>query len=671
MSGRSVPVTELKGIGPKSAAALKKLNILTTEDLLRHYPTRFVRYPEITPADKLTEGCVAAIKASPDSPLTVIRRGAMVMTQGRFSDGSGTIPAVWYHMPYLKNTVKTSGEYVLFGRAVKKRGRFYMEQPYVFRPAEYEKLSGRLKPVYPLTEGISNRLLVKAVEQALAITPPLEDTLPERIRSEYGLMPLDEAVRSVHMPESSDSFDRARERVVFDEFFSFLTRVRFLKEMNDRRDSPYPMRTEGIAAELEKALPFTLTEGQRKAAGDILRDLSSGHIMNRLIEGDVGSGKTAVSLFGLLAACRNGMQSAVMVPTEVLARQHYRTLTSLFAALDDPPSVTLLTGSMTNKEKTEARRRIAAHETDVIIGTHALIQESVAFDRLALVVTDEQHRFGVRQRELLADKGGQPHMLVMSATPIPRTLAVILYGDLDLSVIEKKPVGRLPVLNCVIGKEDRRKAWIHILRETEKGRQAYIICPLVEESELLDEENVTDYAKRVSEAFGPRARVGILHGKMPDKKKNEVMEAFLNKEYDILVSTTVVEVGVDVPNATVMMIENAERFGLAQLHQLRGRVGRGEAQSYCIFVRTSDSGQAAKRLDIVNHSNDGFEIAAQDLKLRGPGELFGSEQSGELTFGMADIYNDSLMLEKASKAVKMLTSAELGQYGSAERPVLL
>lgn len=650
---KNLPVTALKGVGPKSAKAFEKMGIFTAEDLLSHYPSRFIRCPLVTDIGEAALEGSYAFAASPADPLTVIRHGSLVITQCILTDGSGTIPAVWYSMPYLKNTIKTSGSYIFFGRAVKKRGRFYLEQPAFYKPELYRSLmEGRLRPVYPLASGISAALMSKAVSEALkeADLPP--EYLPEEIRREYDFIPEEEAVRSIHNPPDDAAYEQAKKRIVFDEFLHFLVRVQDLKKENDRKKSAFRMNVDGISEELDRVLPFQLTDAQRKAVGEIYADISGGQVMNRLLQGDVGSGKTAVALYALYAAARNGYQSAIMVPTEVLARQHLETLTAMLRPLPHPPVMELLTGSARAKEKREALKRIADGEADIVIGTHALIQESVEFRKLSLVITDEQHRFGVKQRGTLEGKGHDPHVLSMSATPIPRTLAVILYGDLSVSTLETKPSGRIPIKNAVIGPADRRKAYTHIRKEIEAGHQAYVICPLIEESELSDLENVNDYGKRLRALFGSSARIGLLNGKMAEKEKNQVMEAFLKHETDILVSTTVVEVGVDVPNATVMMIENADRFGLASLHQLRGRVGRGSSQSYCIFVNTSESATASKRLDILRNSNDGFEIAAADLKMRGPGQFFGAEQSGELTFGLGDIYNDSSVLQTAFHVMK-------------------
>ncbi|MDE7298393.1 MAG: ATP-dependent DNA helicase RecG, partial [Lachnospiraceae bacterium] len=520
----------------------------------------------------------------------------------------------------------------------------------------YRRLLNILQPVYPLTEGLTNRTLQKAADQALGQANIPAEYLPKRIAKENGLISRAAALREIHFPKSRETLAEARRRLAFDEFFLFLLQLRRVKQTRQLEKNRFALKEPEVCRELWKRLPYQLTDGQKRVADEIRRDMTGPYVMNRLIQGDVGSGKTILAVYALLLAAGCGYQGCIMAPTEVLARQHYESITSLLEPLG--VRVCLLTGAMTATEKKRVYAQIAAHEADVIVGTHALIQEKVEYDRLALVVTDEQHRFGVRQRENLAGKGTSPHVLVMSATPIPRTLAIVLYGDLDVSLLSELPAERLPIKNCVVNTSYRGTAFRFIEKQTAEGHQAYIICPMVEGSEEVEAENVTEYTQKLTEAISPGVTVAALHGKMKPALKNEIMEQFARGDIQVLVSTTVVEVGVNVPNATVMMIEDAERFGLAQLHQLRGRVGRGAAQSYCIFVNGSDDDRARERLEIMNRSNDGFFIAQEDLKLRGPGDVFGVRQSGELQFALADIYQDADMLRAAGAAVDSLSDEE-------------
>ena len=546
------------------------------------------------------------------------------------------------------------------GRVAKKRGRLVMEQPEVFTPEAYEALEDSLQPVYGQTRGLGNKAIVKMVRQALEVRQMEREYMPGDIRRRQELAEINYALERIHFPADRAELLFARKRLVFDEFFLFLTGVKRLKEHRENKASSYIIRETALAVRLKESLPYRLTRAQEQAFADVCRDMGGGFVMNRLIQGDVGSGKTIVAVLALLAAAENGFQGALMAPTEVLARQHFESITKLFADCGIEKRLALVTGSMTAKEKREAYAAIASHEADIVIGTHALIQEKVVYDKLALVITDEQHRFGVGQRELLSGKGDSPHVLVMSATPIPRTLAIILYGDLDISVIDELPAGRRAIKNCVVDPGWRPKAYAFIENQVVQGRQAYVICPMVEASEMIEAENVVDYTKSLRKELPDSIRVEYLHGKMKAKDKNRIMEEFAAGEIQVLVSTTVIEVGVNVPNATVMMIENAERFGLAQLHQLRGRVGRGADQSYCIMINGSGDGDAAKRLDILNKSNDGFFIASEDLRLRGPGDIFGLRQSGDLEFRLADIFTDADVLKRASQEVSRLFAEDPG-----------
>ena len=571
---------------------------------------------------------------------------------------TGSLQLTWYNMPYLRNTLQM-GQFLVFrGRAVKKGGRLTMEQPEIFTPEAYEAVRDSMQPIYGQTKGLGNKAIVRAVAQALEQRQLEREYLPPSLREKYELAEYNYAIEHIHFPSSRQELLFARKRLVFDEFFFFLLAVRRLKEKRQDCRSSFVMSHASQVDQLIEALPYSLTEAQNKVLKEVSRDLESGLVMNRLIQGDVGSGKTIIAVLALLQTACNGFQGALMAPTEVLARQHFESITGLFKTYNIEKTAVLVTGSMTAKEKRTAYEKIASHEADIIVGTHALIQEKVHYHRLGLVITDEQHRFGVGQREALGSKGQEngslPHVLVMSATPIPRTLAIILYGDLDISVIDQMPANRLPIKNCVVNTGYRERAYQFIAREVAAGRQAYVICPMVEASEMIEAENVLDYTKLLRQKLPETITVEYLHGKMKGKEKNQIMERFAAGEIQVLVSTTVVEVGVNVPNATVMMIENAERFGLAQLHQLRGRVGRGSHQSYCIMVNCSDQEGTQERLDILNRSNDGFYIASEDLKLRGPGDFFGIRQSGDMEFKLADIYTDAGLLKTVSEEVNRI-----------------
>jgi ATP-dependent DNA helicase RecG len=513
-----------------------------------------------------------------------------------------------------------------------------------------------MQPVYSLTAGLTNNSVIKAVKQALSFLDDEQDILPEELRLKYSFPKYEEAIYAMHFPREKEDFVRARKRFVFEEFLLFILSLRRMKESENRSENPFHFADRPEIEQFLGALPYHLTNAQEKVWTEIKSDMQSENVMSRLVQGDVGSGKTIIAFLALLLSALNGYQGALMAPTEVLAVQHYENISEMLEKYKIPLQAELLTGSMTMSQKKKAYARIESGEAAIIIGTHALIQEKVLYRNLALVVTDEQHRFGVRQRETLAQKGKTPHILVMSATPIPRTLAIILYGDLDISIINEMPKNRLPIKNCVVNTEYREKAYRFMRKQVLEGRQCYVICPMVEESESLDAENVIDYSQMLAEELGDGIHVGCLHGKMKQKEKDEIMSAFGKNEIQILVSTTVVEVGIDVPNATVMLIENAERFGLAQLHQLRGRVGRGGYQSYCIFMSASKSDETKERLEILNRSNDGFFIAGEDLRLRGPGDLFGIRQSGILDFKIADVFQDAEVLkiagEEANKILK-------------------
>ena len=651
------PVTSLKGIGEKTAGLFARLGVCTVEDLLHDYPRAYDAYEEPVPVGKLQENTTAAVAGQLLKTPSVRRFKNIQVIVATVKDMTGSLQLTWYNMPYLRNTLQM-GQFLVFrGRAVKKGGRLTMEQPEIFTPEAYEAVRDSMQPIYGQTKGLGNKAIVRAVAQALEQRQLEREYLPPSLREKYELAEYNYAIEHIHFPSSRQELLFARKRLVFDEFFFFLLAVRRLKEKRQDCRSSFVMSHASQVDQLIEALPYSLTEAQNKVLKEVSRDLESGLVMNRLIQGDVGSGKTIIAVLALLQTACNGFQGALMAPTEVLARQHFESITGLFKTYNIEKTAVLVTGSMTAKEKRTAYEKIASHEADIIVGTHALIQEKVHYHRLGLVITDEQHRFGVGQREALGSKGQEngslPHVLVMSATPIPRTLAIIIYGDLDISVIDELPAKRLPIKNCVVDTSYRPKAYRFITRQVELGRQAYVICPMVEESEGLEAENVTDYTQLLKKEL-PGITVEMLHGQMKAAQKNEIMERFASGEIQVLVSTTVVEVGVNVPNATVMMVENAERFGLAQLHQLRGRVGRGEHQSYCIFIRGNKDQETAKRLEILNHSNDGFYIASEDLKLRGSGDLLGTRQSGDMELQMADIIRDADILQKASEAASEL-----------------
>ena len=648
-------VRELKGIGEKTEKLFEKLGIYTAGDLLRYYPRGYDVYEEAVPVSEVEEGKVMTVTGALFGRVQVSGGRKMQVTTAHVKDITGTLPVVWFNMPFLRSTLAKGGLITVRGRIAARKAGIVMEHPEIFYPSErYEERLHTLQPVYGLTAGISNNLISKAVRQVIEGLDLTKDRLPKELRIKYGLAEYNYAVRGIHFPEDKEVFFHARERLVFEEFLSFILSLRKLKESNERLANEYVLPRHEGTERLIKKLPFALTEAQKRVWDEIADNMEGPTVMSRLVQGDVGSGKTIVAALALLNTALNGCQGAMMAPTEVLARQHYESITRLLEQYEIPVKAALLTGSMTTKEKRRVYDRIECGLVKIIVGTHALIQNAVSYDNLALVVTDAQHRFGVKQREKLAQKGGAPHVLVMSATPIPRTLAIILYGDLDISVIDELPASRLPIKNCVVDTGYRQTAYAFMRKQVEEGRQCYIICPMVEESESLEAENVTDYARTLQEEMKGDVQVGCLHGKMKSAMKDEIMERFGKNEIQILVSTTVIEVGIDVPNATVMMIENSERFGLAQLHQLRGRVGRGQHQSYCIFMSGSKSKETKERLDILKETNDGFKIASEDLRLRGPGDLFGIRQSGLMDFKLGDVYQDAGVLKAASEAADWL-----------------
>ncbi len=648
-------ISSLKGIGEKTEKLFQKLHIDTIGDLIRYYPRDYDIYENAIPIGEIEEGKVVTVTGSIYGKVQVATMKNLQITTVYVKDLTGTLKAVWFRMPFLKNTLGKGGVITLRGRVINRKGILVMEQPEIFYPsATYDNKADTMQPIYPLTTGLSNNMIVKAMRQAVECLDLKREYLPPSIRLENHLAEYNYAIRQIHFPDDKEAFYHARERLVFEEFLVFILALRQLKESNEKNANHFLFENTCAVDKLIHQLPYELTKAQKKVWEEIKTDLSCERVMSRLIQGDVGSGKTIIAVLGLVLAGMNGYQGAMMAPTEVLAKQHYQSITELFEQHNIPLKVELLTGSMTAKTKREAYARIASGESQIVVGTHALIQEKVEYKDLALVITDEQHRFGVKQREMLAGKGKTPHILVMSATPIPRTLAIILYGDLDISVIDELPANRLPIKNCVVDTSYRNTAYNFIRKQVAEGRQCYIVCPMVEDSEFLDAENVVDYAKDLQEELGNQIKVSHLHGKMKQAEKDDIMERFARNEIQVLVSTTVIEVGINVPNATVMMVENAERFGLAQLHQLRGRVGRGKHQSYCIFMSPSKTIDTKERLEILNKSNDGFFIASEDLKMRGPGDLFGIRQSGILDFKIGDVFQDAKLLQRASEAATQL-----------------
>ena len=642
---------ELKGVGEKTEKLFQKIGITTTDDLLHYYPRNYDAYEEPEEIGSLKENTVAAIRATITTGVYVNKIRNLQVISITVADTTGRLAVAWFNAPYLKNTLKKGSCFILRGKVSRKKGRLEMEHPEIFTPAAYEEVLHSMQPIYGLTAGLTNKLIIKLMHQILEEQNLQTEFLPDEIKEYYHLADDNYALSAIHFPANMQELLVARKRLVFDEFLLFILAVQILKGKTEEAPNAFPMKPVWTTEQIMENLPYKLTRAQLNAWHEIERDLCSHTLMSRLVQGDVGSGKTILSFLAMVLTVENGYQAALMVPTEVLANQHFEAFTKLM----EEQGITschpvLLTGSTTLKEKRRIYGEIASGEANVIIGTHALIQEKVVYENLGLVITDEQHRFGVKQREALTTRGNAPHVLVMSATPIPRTLAIIVYGDLDISIIDELPAMRLPIKNCVVGTSYRPKAYSFIEKQIRQGRQAYIICPMVEESEGADGENVTDYTQRIREIFPSDITLGMLPGKMKPKEKNQIMEQFASGEIQVLVSTTVVEVGVNVPNATVMMVENAERFGLAQLHQLRGRVGRGEYQSYCIFMQGNEQEETSKRLEILNKSNDGFFIAGEDLKLRGPGDLFGIRQSGQLEFRIGDIYQDADVLKAASDA---------------------
>lgn len=651
----------VKGIGEKRAKLLKRLGVFCLRDLLRYFPFRYEDRREFRAIGDLQSGedvCIRAVVGT--QPKTAFLRKGMEITRFSVFDETGTLEVTFFNQRYAAQHLTVGEELCFFGRIKQNAaGRLTMLNP-VYELPEARKELGRIIPVYRTCAGLSQGVLRKAITQALTVALPEED-LPLSIRQRYQLCSSDEAYPAIHFPKGDQELANARRRMIFEELLLLCLGLNQLK--GRRRMAALPMDACDLGR-FEALLPFSLTGAQRRCAQEIMEDLMSGTCMNRLLQGDVGSGKTAVAAAAAWMVYENGMQAALMAPTELLAEQHYQTLSTLLRG--SGMRLDLLTGSMTAAEKRSVRQRLASGETDLCIGTHALLSEGVEFQRLGLIIPDEQHRFGVRQRAALAAKGEQVHVLVMSATPIPRTLALILYGDLDVSLIDELPPGRKPVETYVVEERLRPRVENFIRKLVKQGRQIYIVCPLIEQEENSlgesEKKAAESYARQLQTEVFPELRIGLVHGRMKPKEKDAVMRAFTAGALDILVATTVIEVGMDVPNAALMLVENAERFGLSQLHQLRGRVGRGEHQSYCVLMRQGGGEATRERLRAMARTGSGFEIAEEDLRLRGPGDFFGSAQHGVPAMGIASQSYDMQLLKSAQQAAQELLDEDPGLY---------
>ena len=644
-------VSMLKGIGEQRERKLQKLGISTIEDLLTHYPREYKDRSEILKIVDLPMDEPSTFLAQVKEEGQNSRHGRLVYTRMKVYDETGSVGVLWYNQPYMKNSLKIGEWYLFSGKLQKKYGRKEILSPEVERIGE-NFAGGRIIPVYPASEGVSQKMLRNLMEDALSqMSGGMREELPLWLRKEYKLAERNFAIENIHFPKTEQGFYDARRRLVFEELFVLQTALFQLKNTLEDSGEGIILKKKKALQEAEGLLPFALTGAQKRVLKEMEKDMTSGKIMNRLVQGDVGSGKTAVAMVSAYWAIQNGYQATIMAPTEVLASQHFESFQKVF----EPAGikVVLLTGSLKAKEKRETLEQVKNGDAQMIVGTHAVIQKGVEYHKLGLAITDEQHRFGVRQRSTLADKGENVHTLVMTATPIPRTLALILYGDLDISIIDELPPGRQKIDTSAVDSRYHQRIYTFIQKHVKEGRQAYVICPMIEESEKLEVQSVLNYTEELVKEL-PECRVACVHGKMKAKEKQEIMDGFAAGNIDVLVSTTVIEVGINVPNATIMLIENAERFGLAQLHQLRGRVGRGSEKSYCILVSDTKTKVAKERMKTMTESEDGFVISEKDLKLRGPGEFFGIRQHGLPELKIADLYKDMAILKEAQSAAAEL-----------------
>ena len=660
----------LPGIGPARARGLEKLGLVTVEDLLRCYPRSYEdrrKFSTVAAAPVDIPVCLELLVAEPPR-LSRIRKG-LELVKARLVDDTGSLTATFFNQTYMKDALRPGETYIVYGKVEGPPGRRQMTNP-VCERSDRVRFTGCILPVYALTHGISNNLLAGLARRCVdECAGQLEEVLPGPLRREHALAAAEFACRNIHFPRDEEALELARRRLIFEELFYLTCGMALLRTRRDEA-AGVPFAIPPVE-EFLALLPFPLTGAQRRVMDEIAADVSAGPPMNRLVQGDVGSGKTMVAAYGAWLAAKNGRQCALMAPTELLAEQHFRSLAPLLeqAGL----RVGLLTGAVKGRARKELLAALAAGELDLLIGTHALLSEGVDYADLGLVITDEQHRFGVAQRAALSAKARQPpHVLVLSATPIPRTLSLVIYGDLDVSVIDELPPGRTPVQTFVVGEDKRQRMYGFVRKLVGEGRQAYIVCPAVEEGE--DEgaglKAATTYAQGLQTEVFPDLRVGLVHGKMKPREKDAVMTAFAGGEMDVLVSTTVIEVGVDVPNAALMVVENADRFGLSQLHQLRGRVGRGKHQSYCVLVTSTRNPDSRARLKVLTKTTDGFQIAEEDLKLRGPGDFFGQRQHGLPQLRIADLAGDMRVLKEAQLAAQELLECDPGLKRPEHAPLL-